>query len=84
MWKSAVQYKWEEAAKEIGIEIKENATENIFIDYWELSLDSKVEDLEEEIQPGYKIKFYKEYTTYKKKRCCKTKWTHKKSRKTRK
>ena len=59
MWKSKVQYKWEKAARKIGIKVKKNKDINIFIDYWELPLDSKVQDLEEILPSFYKVKFYK-------------------------
>ena len=59
MWKSKVQYKWEKAARKIGIKVKVDKNNNVFTDYWELPLDTKVQDLEEIVPPFYKIKFYK-------------------------
>jgi len=78
MWKSEVQLNWEIEARKIGIEIKKIVSENIFVDYWDLPWDSKVEDLEEEVPLNYKINFYKKFSTYKKKRSYKKNWTHRK------
>lgn len=59
MWKSQIQYKWERAAVKIGKKIKINKKVNVFIDYLELPLYSKVQDLEEILPPHYKVRFYK-------------------------
>lgn len=59
MWKSQVQNNWEKSAKKIGIKIKKDKKVNVFIDYWELPFQSKVENLEEEYPSYYIIKFYK-------------------------
>ena len=78
MWKSKVQYLWEEAAKKIGIKIKYIKEDNIFCDYWELDLDSKVENLEEEVPIWYKVRFFEKPKVQRKRRSCKTKFTYRK------
>lgn len=78
MWKSPVQRNWEEAARKIGYKFNYQQ-EDIFVDYWDLPENTKVEDLEEEREVLHKLKFFKK-RTYKKKRSG-TKWTYKKSHK---
>jgi len=81
MWASEAQIIWEEAAKKIGIKIKTDWSVNLFIDYWELHWDSKVEDLEEEVPLNFKLNFYKRWPKNKKRRSHKKRWTHKKKSK---